>query len=278
MREIKTLVLDWAGTTVDYGCLAPVDAFRSAFEAFGVSPTSAELRAPMGLAKRAHIATMLRGERLGALWREAHGHSPGPADVDAVYDRFEPALYATLADHAEPLPGVLEAVARIREMGVAIGSTTGYTREMMDVVAPLARAAGYAPDAIVCPDDTGGVGRPAPYMLWRNLERLGTPSIHAALKVGDTAADMAEGRNAGCLTVGVLRGSSMVGLSEAELAQMPRAEVGAILDAADQAYLHAGADFVIADIGELPRLIESLGQRPQALGATRHPHPLRATS
>jgi len=56
---IKAIVLDWAGTTVDYGCFAPVDAFLLAFAAFGVTPTIEETRAPMGVQKRAHIENML---------------------------------------------------------------------------------------------------------------------------------------------------------------------------------------------------------------------------
>ena len=37
---ITTIILDWAGTAVDYGCFAPVDAFAAAFAAFGVYTAS----------------------------------------------------------------------------------------------------------------------------------------------------------------------------------------------------------------------------------------------
>ena len=81
---MKTIVFDWAGTTVDFGSFAPVAAFRQAFEDFGLSPTLAEIRAPMGLAKRAHVAQMLAGERLAAAWAEKFGRRPGEAEVDQV--------------------------------------------------------------------------------------------------------------------------------------------------------------------------------------------------
>ena len=255
-NTIKTIILDWAGTTVDYGSFAPVDAFITAFAHFGITPTMDETRAPMGMQKRAHIEQMLAGKRLSTLWKETHGRPYTQHDIDDIYARFEPALFAVLPSHAEPLPGVLDTVATIHEMGVAIGSTTGYTRAMMDVVVPLAKQKGYAPDCIICPDDTGGIGRPFPYMLWRNLEILGARSIAETLKIGDTVADMQEAKNAGCLCVGVLKGSSMVGLSENELARLNPAQTLAHFESARKNYMNAGADYVITDITELPGLIQ----------------------
>ncbi|MDR3313652.1 MAG: phosphonoacetaldehyde hydrolase [Oscillospiraceae bacterium] len=258
MSKISAIILDWAGTTVDYGCFAPVNAFITAFAAFGITPTMEETRAPMGLQKRAHIAQMLAGERLAALWVAQHGRPHNQADVDQIYDQFEPALFAVLAGHTDPLPGAVETVNAIKQAGISIGSTTGYTRAMMDVVVPLAAQKGYAPDSVVCPDETGGIGRPAPYMLWKNLEKLGVASIHEVLKIGDTVADMQEGKNAGCLCVGTLRGSSMLGLTEAELARQSDARRAALFATARQKYLAAGADYVLEDITALPALLTSL--------------------
>jgi phosphonoacetaldehyde hydrolase len=258
VKRIRTVIFDWAGTTVDFGSFAPLEAFIKAFGAFGLAPTIAETRAPMGLSKRAHIEAMLSGERLSALWRGIHGRHWTEADADAIYARFEPALFAVLGNHAHPLPGVLATVARIRETGVRIGSTTGYTAAMMEVVAGAAAAAGYAPDCLVCPDDVGGVGRPYPYMLWRNLEKLGALSAGEALKVGDTAADMQEGKNAGCLCVGVIKGSCMLGAREAESDAWNEDEKRLAFEEAKRGYMRAGADMVIDDIAALPDLIASL--------------------
>jgi len=238
MSRINAIIMDWAGTTVDYGCFAPVNAFIAAFEAFGIKTTVEETRIPMGLPKRKHIEKML----------ENMGRSYAQEDVDQIYASFEPALFEVLAKHTDPLPGVIEAVARIREMGIVIGSTTGYTQAMMNVVVPLAKEKGYAPDCVVCPDETGGMGRPYPYMLWRNLEKLGIESMHNALKIGDTEADMQEGKNAGCLCVGVLKGSSMLALNGDK-------------ETSRQKYIEAGADYVIEEISALPALIKSLNQK-----------------
>jgi len=257
-KVIKAIVLDWAGTTVDYGCFAPVDAFCMAFAYFGVTPSMEEIRAPMGLQKRKHIEKMLEGERLSNLWKEQFRRPHTQEDINKIYSRFEPALFEILEKYTDPLPGVVETVAQIRGMGIGIGSTTGYTRAMMDVLVPSAKAKGYAPDCVVCPDETGGIGRPHPYMLWRNLEKLGVLSIGDVLKIGDTAADMEEGENAGCLSAGVLKGSSMLGLSEDELAEKNGEEARDLFKSAKQNYREAGANFIIEDFRALPELIAAL--------------------
>ena len=257
--KIKTVILDWAGTSVDFGSFAPVEAFMSAFSAYGVNPTADETRAPMGLAKRTHIATMLSGERLAALWVEKHGKPHTEADIDAVYEKFEPALFEVLKNYSNPLPGVLDTVAWLREKGIKIGSTTGYTRPMMDVVAPGAKEHGYAPDFLVCPEDVDGRGRPYPYMVWRNLEKLGAAHIGEVLKIGDTEADMKEGKAAGILSVGVVVGSSMLGLTESELSALTPERREELFAVARQKYFDCGADFVIDSIKELPMLITAIG-------------------
>ena len=257
----KAIILDWAGTTVDYGCFAPVDAFIEAFKAFGITPTMDETREPMGMQKRAHIKTMLEGKRLASLWQKKTGAAPTQKDIDAIYETFEPALFKVLERYTDPLPGAVETVNQLREMGILLGSTTGYTRPMMDVVEPLAKAKGYAPDCLVCPDEVGDIGRPFPYMVWRNLEQLGVASITQVVKVGDTVADMEEGKNAGCICVGVLKGSSMLGLSEQELSAKTTEQLDWLFEDARHKYFAAGADYVIDDITQLPKLITAINEK-----------------
>jgi phosphonoacetaldehyde hydrolase len=261
LNKIEAVIFDWAGTTVDYGSFAPINAFIAAFESFDMKPGVDEIRAYMGLPKRKHIEKILGNRQIAASWLERYGHPHTQDDVNKIYANFEDVLFKVLAEYADPLPGVVETAAYIRKMGIAIGSTTGYTRKMMDVIVPLAKEKGYAPDCIICPDDAGGIGRPYPYMLWRNLEKLGVSSIRGVLKAGDTAADMEEGKNAGCLCVGVLRGSSMAALTEKELAQKNESETRELFEAAKQKYIEAGADYVIEDISALPDLINFLNEK-----------------
>lgn len=174
-HTIQGVIFDWAGTTVDFGCFAPVSAFVEAFRKAGIDVTLEETRAPMGKLKIEHIRTMLAMPAVKARWTERWGRSPEESDAQSIYHDFEPALFAVLDRHCELKDGVLDCVKELRSRGLKIGSTTGYTREMMNVVEEAARQAGYAPDCLVTADETGGFGRPWPYMIFENMRLLKLP-------------------------------------------------------------------------------------------------------
>lgn len=58
-KQIEAVIFDWVGTTVDFGCFAPVQVFVQIFEQAGVPVTIEEARKPMGMLKIDHIRTML---------------------------------------------------------------------------------------------------------------------------------------------------------------------------------------------------------------------------
>ncbi len=140
---LKAVLLDWAGTTVDYGSRAPTAVFIEIFRRCGITITADEARGPMGRGKRDHIATIVALPRITALWQEIHGRTPVDADIDGMYHEFLPLQKETLSRMgSDVIPGVPEAIAALRSRGLAIGSTTGYTRELMGVVAPRAAQGG----------------------------------------------------------------------------------------------------------------------------------------
>lgn len=246
--KYEAVIFDWAGTTVDYGCFAPVQAFIDAFKAFGIEPTVEEVRGPMGMLKIDHIRTMLKGERIDGLWREKYGKDWTEEDVHAVYELSEKKIFEILPNFADPKPYVVETVEKLREMGLKIGSTTGYTDDMMTIVVPKAAENGYAPDCWFSPNSTGNTGRPYPYMIFRNMEELKLSDVRKVIKVGDTVSDIKEGKQAGMESVGVLEGSSVLGLSQKEYEALSDAEKEEKLKEAEKTFMEAGADYVIRDI------------------------------
>ncbi|BCZ27869.1 hypothetical protein EUBC25_19560 [Claveliimonas bilis] len=89
MSKKEAVIFDWAGTTVDYGCFAPVQVFTEVFKNAGVEPTMEEVREPMGMLKWDHIRTMLEMPRIKAAWREKYGRDPEDADADKMYESYE---------------------------------------------------------------------------------------------------------------------------------------------------------------------------------------------
>ncbi|WP_425619315.1 phosphonoacetaldehyde hydrolase [Anatilimnocola sp. NA78] len=255
--KLQAVILDWAGTTVDYGSRAPTQVFLEIFRRRGVEITVAEARGPMGMAKREHISAVISLPRVAQLWQQVHGRAPVDNDVQTMYDEFLPLQLETLARGSEMIPGVVEAIAECRQMGLKIGSTTGYTRALMEVVAPPAAKCGYSPDCIICSDDVS-TGRPAPWMNFRAAEILGVYPLDAIIAVDDTPVGIAAGRNAGCVTVGVSQTGNALGLSQAEVEKLPPAELAARLQQIGRDFLAQGAHYVLRSVSELPNLIRKL--------------------
>ncbi len=257
---IKLAVFDWAGTTVDYGSSAPMVVFEEIFAKAGITLTRAEINGPMGMEKKAHIRSLLSLATASEQWNAKYGRDWNEKDVDDLYNRFENRLAEVVAEYSIPIDGVIETMAQLREMGVKIGSTTGYNAEMMKNVLPGASKAGYTPDCVVTPDVTG-MGRPSPFMLFECMRQLSVYPVKSVVKVGDTIADILEGKNAGAWSIGILTGSNLLGLTEDEYNSMSADELTKRKDETVAKYLAAGADMVIDSMKELPAAIKALNSR-----------------
>ena len=254
MAKIALVVFDWAGTTVDFGCMAPVAAFVEAFARHGVAVTVPQARQPMGLHKRDHIQAMLRMPEVAALWRAAHGRDASSTDVDTVYRDFVPRQMEVIDRHSELVPGLEACIAALRSRGIKIGATTGYFRAAAERVYKLARQQGYDPDYPLCAEDVP-VGRPAPWMIFRIMEAADVYPPTRVVKVGDTVPDVEEGLNAGTWSVGVTQSSSEVGCTLEEWEKLTSDERQQKMGLARSKLLAAGAHHVIDSIAELPELL-----------------------
>lgn len=218
------VAFDWAGTTVDYGSSAPATVFDRIFSKENVHFTRAEINEPMGMEKRDHIRTLLQTATGTEQWKQSHGKMWTEEDVDNLYHNFEATLFEVVAEYSKPINGVVETVAELRKQGLKIGSTTGYTAQMMEQVLPGAVAAGYKPDCLITPEQTG-YSRPTPFMLFECMRRLQVYPPCTVVKVGDTVMDILEGKNAGAWSIGILTGSNAMGLTEAEYEAMDATEL-----------------------------------------------------
>jgi phosphonoacetaldehyde hydrolase len=257
MTKFKAAVFDWAGTTVDFGSFAPMGVFVKAFETFGITATIAEARGPMGSAKWDHIRAMMDMPAIADQWAAKYGAAPTDADVDKVYEVFVPMNEKVAADYADLIPGTLETMAYLRGKGMKVGSTTGYTRSIMENVLPVAKANGYEPDNLICADDLPE-GRPGPLGMYQCMVDLVAYPPSAIIKVDDTAPGIGEGVTAGCVTVGVALSGNAVGKTPDELAAMSAAEVDVLRQKATAILVEAGAHHVIDTIADLPALIDQL--------------------
>ncbi len=261
--EIKLVVFDWAGTTIDFGCQAPAGAFVTAFASKGVAVSLAEARGPMGMHKKDHIRAMLGVESVAAKWREAVGRNWDEQDVEELYGKTTVLQLEAVARYSRLIPGVLECVAELRARGLKIAASTGYFHAAARVVIESARSQGHFPDFSICADEVPA-GRPAPWMIFRCMEALGVYPPRLVVKVGDTVIDIEDGLNAGCWSVGVIDSSNEMGLTADEFTALSETEKMVRREDIYRRYSSAGAHGVIDRLDELPELISEFNARLRA--------------
>lgn len=259
-KNLRAAVFDWAGTTIDHGCMAPAIVFQEIFRQRGVSITSAQAREPMGMAKRAHIGAIAAMPSVAEFWHSAFDGPCTDADIDAMYADFLPLQKQTLSQHSTLIPGAAEAVAWCRQRGLKIGSSTGYTRELMEVVAAAAAEQGYEPDCMLCSEDAPE-GRPAPWLLFEAAKRMNVYPMRCIVKVDDTTVGIAAGRNAGSWTIGVTRTGNGVGMSAADLAAISAEEVASRCAVAEAKLKAAGAHYIIESVAEIRPVLQDIDKR-----------------
>jgi phosphonoacetaldehyde hydrolase len=262
LKPLRAVLFDWAGTAVDFGCQAPTAVLLEAFEEFGIPLTSQEARGPMGLKKIDHVRKLFEIPRVTIAFAALQGRAWNEEDVEALYSKLEPTLESIVRDHCGLIPGHVECVDVLRNQGLKIGSTTGYTRLMMERFVEDVAAQGYAPDFWMTPSDVSQ-GRPSPEMLFENLRLLEIAKEDAFLcvKVGDTPSDMQEGRAAGMWCIGYTRCGNEMGLTLEEEKSLNAEERQQRVAEIQEKLVSAGAHLVVEGPWELLSAIEKIAKR-----------------
>ena len=257
---IAAVIFDWAGTTVDHGSLAPVRILQQVFASREITVADDVARRDMGLAKRDHIRKLLAEPEVHAEWQRHYQRPAVASDIDALYREFIPLQMACLLDYAQVIDGVIPVIDALRSRSVRIGGTTGYTRAMLETLEAAAREQGYHTDFSLCPEDVGA-GRPHPFMCYQLAVDLKASPLSACVKIGDTISDIAEGRNAGMWTIGVLSTGNMIGLSLQDWESLDQADKRVALDRAEAVMREHHAHYVIESVADALPILEKIESR-----------------
>jgi len=257
LKNIKAVIFDWAGTIIDYGCLAPTQVFIEVFHSKGLQLSIEEARTPMGLAKKDHVRELLKLDSILKQWIKKYDRIPSEADVEAIYAELEPALTMIVKNFSTPIPGAVELFNLLKSQGIKVGTTTGYVAEMMKNILPLATANGLIPDSVVNSSEVSA-GRPFPWMIYRNCEKMNVFPLNQMVKIGDTVADIEEGINAGMWTIGLTKSGNELGLSLSDAQKADPIWLQEKIAHARHRLLDAGADFVAEGVWECLPILEEI--------------------
>jgi phosphonoacetaldehyde hydrolase len=234
-----------------------VRTLQQVFARANLNLTESEIRRDMGLPKKDHIRGILSQPKARDEWTRLRGLAPREADVDDLYKEFIPLQFSCLLEYSALIPGVPETTERLRQRGLKIGTTTGYTREMLDLLVEASKKAGYTPDCNLAPSDVGS-GRPQPYMIYEHAVRLKVYPLAAIAKIGDTPADIHEGLNAATWAIGVAATGNMIGLSQKEFEVLAKPEREARLVEARAELEKAGAHYVVDSLAEVDPVLDDI--------------------
>jgi phosphonatase-like hydrolase len=196
MSRIKLVVFDMAGTIIeDHGEV--VRAFANALMENGIPFVEDELKEWKGASKREVIRHFVSQRAANAEVEQK---------VETSYRSFRVELERCYSEKLVPIEGAVEMFHWCRERGISLATTTGFYREISDLILNQTGWREYFAANISSSDVREG--RPAPYMIFRAMEATGVKNINEVINVGDTPLDLRSGANAGVAgVVGVLTGS-----------------------------------------------------------------------
>ncbi|OLU33698.1 phosphonoacetaldehyde hydrolase [Pseudomonas sp. PA15(2017)] len=258
--HLQAVILDWAGTVVDFGSLAPTQIFVEAFAEFGVKVSIDEARGPMGMGKWDHIRTLCNVPAIAERYREKFGRKPTDDDVTTIYERFMPLQIEKIGLHSALIPGALDAIATLRDRGLKIGTCSGYPAQVMAKVVDIARDNGYVPDHVVATDEVPN-GRPHPAQSLANVIALSINDVAACVKVDDTWPGILEGRSAGMWAVALTCSGNALGLTYEEYKALPPEKLAKERQRIEQMFEGSRPHYMINTIAELPAVIDEINAR-----------------
>ena len=211
MGTISMVMFDLSGTTVhdDTGVR---DCLYKAAQEYGLDTTPDEILLHMGTNKIHLYQFLISKSRGNDIPIEDFEKVRDPAtheEAVKLFDRYTEIMIDHYRNEVKEVPGAEDYFRWCHGNGIKVATDTGFHR---DITEAIMDGLGWVRDGLVdiavdVEHVPGEIGRPAPFMLFYAMTQLDVQSVHEVIKIGDTPADMLEGRNAGCRgVVGVLSG------------------------------------------------------------------------
>lgn len=263
-KKLQAVVLDCAGTVLDFGSFAPTSVFVESFkQGFDFDITMSECRQPMGLGKLDHIRALGKIASVNSRWQEKFGRSMNEQDAQYIYKKFIPLQQQKVTDYADLIPGAKQVLDDLRRQNIKIGACTGYPREVLDCLIPLAKQKGFDPDSIIATDDLPAGGRPGPWMALQNVINMRVTDVAHCVKVDDSAVGITEGKTAGMWTVAIVLSGNASGLTLDEFTTASSEQIATARTHAHQEFSDVQPDYSIDTIADLPNILQHIDSRLQ---------------
>jgi phosphonoacetaldehyde hydrolase len=256
----RAVIFDLGGTIVDKYSLSPIRSLSHAFRHSRCPISDAHINRYMGLDKQTHIRHLLQDlhddpDRPDISYISA---TQTENTIDALYSAFRSRQQVHLLNYSKLIPGFSMAYDHLRSKNIPLGITTGYSREETESIVDSLTNNNYLFESVVSSSDVEQ-GRPHPDMILQNLKNLGVDEVDSGdvIKLDDSIYGIEEGLNAGCISIGVVRFSTMMNIFTPDGDDyLTPSEIYQKMYDARVLMKKAGAHFVIDDLTELKDIME----------------------
>ena len=204
---IRLCIFDLGGTIVDKYSLSPFFSMKRIFENRNINVNNNLIFKDMGIEKKEHIRLILNDKYIGRNWFSKYGRYPSDSSLRELYNDFNYYQLSQGIKSIEILPETKSCIELLQKNNISTGVTTGFNKPvMMNIKDKLINNEIYIDNYIssTCLDSAG---RPEPHMINHLMDKLSLRDPQKVIKVDDSVSGLLEGKNAGCITIGVTRWS-----------------------------------------------------------------------
>jgi phosphonatase-like hydrolase len=212
MGKISLVVYDLSGTTVEDDNAVAKSLYEAAKE-FKLDVSLENFEKTIGTNKihlYQYMIARSRGKDVTIEDFEKYDFPEIREEAMKIFERYTVIMIDYYKRNVSAMPGTEETFKWCHENGIKVATDTGFHRNVNNAIMEgLKWPEKGLTDIAVDVESTNGTGRPAPYMIFYAMEKLGIQSVHEVIKIGDTPADLLSGYNAGCAgNIGVLSGAN----------------------------------------------------------------------
>ena len=256
---IKACIFDLGGTIVDRYSITSLISLKKIFENRGINVNNTLIQKDMGINKKDHIVKLLNDKYIERQWFQRYKDHPDEYDINILFNDFNDNQYEYSDKMIDILPETPGCIDYLNFNYIKTGCTTGFDKKNMEIIKNKLDHNDIYLDSYVSSTCLNKPSRPYPYMIHKNMLNLNINNPQQVIKVDDTVVGIEEGKNAGCVTVGVARWSINMNIMNINDAyDFDLKDIQDQLKESRKVLNDSGADYVIDTLDELPRIIEDI--------------------
>ena len=254
--NIRACIFDLGGTIVDRYSKTLFLSLKNAFQKRNIRIDDRLIFKDMGLHKLNHIHEILKDPYVCLDWMNKYGHVPNNGEGKEIYNDFNEIQKLNTIEYMDIIPETKETIEYLRDQRIRTGVTTDFNKEIMNIVKYKLTDDMIYIDNYVSSTCLNRPSRPHPYMIYENMKKLQIKNPKSVIKVDDTQKGIKEGKNAGCITVGVYKWSTYMKVYDDY--NLIGEEYDYKLNESKNILAEANPDFLIKSLDQLPGIIRFL--------------------